>query len=154
MRKNTSYYLNEVGSSEIRYHKSLIKLLKMTLRWDYAKPSGTSEKLWRRQQIGNFLVVCPGCKPKDVYKWVSSHSPNPWPSCNTNKVSKMLIRMRKSCDNGGLSLCLATLKDTFDELPLRWDIKKPRNVDIHYWRRTQLTRYVNEFPSHKPKKIL
>ena len=47
-----------------------------------------------------------------------------------------------------------TVSDNFDQLPLRWDMKKPNDFDIHYWRRTQLKRYINKFPNDKRKKIL
>ena len=49
---------------------------------------------------------------------------------------------------------MTTLKDDIEQLSIRWDTRKPKEVNIHYWRRIQLTRYINEFPNHKPKKIL
>ena len=127
----------------------------MTLRWVYSKPAGTSDQSWRRQQIAKYLEASPGCTPKDVFSWLSSHSPNPWPSCCTNNIGKIMRRIRRTCSsNEGLVLCLATLEDNFEPPPFRWDIKKPRNLDIHCWRRTQLTLYLNKYPNHKPKKIL
>ena len=127
----------------------------MTLRWVYSKPAGTSNQSWRRQQIARYLELSPDCTPKDVFSQVSSHSPNPWPSCSKNNIGKIMRRMRMTCSsNKGLVLCIVTLEDNFEPPSFRWEIEKPRNVDIHCWRRTQLTRYVNKYPSHKPKKIL
>ena len=136
------------------YHQLLIKLFKMTLQWNYSKPEGTSDKTWRRQQVTNYLKACPGCKPKDVCSWVSSHSPNPWPLCNANNIGKIIRRILKPCLNEGISVCLATLNDNFEPLSFSWDMKKPRHVDIHHWRMIQLSRYINEFPNDKLKKIL
>ena len=114
------------------YHQLQIKLIKMTLRWDYSKPEGLSDKSWRRQQVTKYLKAYPGCKPKDVFSWVSSHSPKPWPLCNTNNIGKIMRRIHMPCINEGLSVCLGTLNDDFEPLSFIWDMKKPREVDIHH----------------------
>ena len=126
----------------------------MILRWHYSKPEGTTDNSWRRQQITIYLDASPGCKPKDVFYWLSSHSLYSWLLYDTNYIGKMR-RIQRSCyTKEGLSLFLLTLTDNFAQLPFRWDMKKPREFDIHYWRRTQLKRYLIEFPSHMNKKIL
>ena len=40
------------------------------------------------------MVLNPTDKPKVVLRWIQAQSPNPWPSCDTNKLGKLMRRIR------------------------------------------------------------
>ena len=127
----------------------------MTLEWDTAKPTAMNEKSWRRKQIAKFQDTNPKCKPKDVLAWVLSHVPNPWPSFDSNSIGKIMRRILKATKEiDGLSICHSILSYKFQPLLLKWDWKKPQDTSVNEWRRIQLTRYLIEFPTHKPNDVL
>ena len=33
-------------------------------------------------------------KPKDLLRWLQTQSPNPWPTCDANKIGKIMGRIR------------------------------------------------------------
>lgn len=35
-----------------------------------------------------------------------------------------------------------------------WDMRKPFDIDDNEWRKVQLTRYIERFPSDKPKSVI
>ena len=125
----------------------------MTIRQDKSKPIGTNDKSWHRLQITKFVEANPQCKPKDVFAWVSSHDPNPWPSCDRNIIGKIMRRIRNP-RKGGLSISHNILSFTFQTPEHKWNTKKPDEVDGKKWRRIQLTLYLDQFPTHKPRNVL
>ena len=54
----------------------------------------------------------------------------------------------------GLNICHSILSYDFQPLLLKWNRKKPQDTSVNEWRRIQLTRYLIEFPTHKPKDVL
>ena len=68
----------------------------MTLTWDMSKPSDINEKTRRSQQITKFVESNSDCKPKDILTCFSSHNPHPWPSCDSNRIGKIMRNIRKS----------------------------------------------------------
>ena len=127
----------------------------MALVWDAAKPIAMNEKSWRRVQIAKFLKLNPNCKPKDVLAWVMSQVPNPWPSCDSNRICKVMKTIRKTGKaKKGLSICHNIMSCDFKPLLLKWDLKEPHGTKVNEWRRNQLTRYLMEFPTHKPTDVL
>ena len=53
-----------------------------------------------------------------------------------------------------LSISRRTTAFDVDPLLVKWDMKKPPDVDVKKWRRVQLGRYLDVFPAHKPKDVL
>ena len=74
----------------------------MSYKWDTHIPDGINERTWRRMQIAQYCKIYPQSKPRDIMNWLGEQTPNPWPSCNSNIVSKILRRLRKSKETGGL----------------------------------------------------
>ena len=126
----------------------------MVYHWDRDKPESINDKTWRRKQIEKYLDYHPYCKPKDVVDWLEAQTPNPWPSCDTNSLGKIMRRLRKSTSKKCLFLCPTVQYDEYMPLVIKWDMRMPEEQDIHKWRRLQLTRYLDEYPEHKPKQVL
>ena len=63
--------------------------------WNSNKEAGCSDNKWRRIQIRRFLADYPGCSSKHskVFKWIRSHTPNPWPQCSANVLGKVMKRL-------------------------------------------------------------
>ena len=38
--------------------------------------------------------------------------------------------------------------------PLRWNYSIPPGINVNEWRRTQLSKYITQFPTHKPMTIM
>ena len=68
----------------------------MPYSWDRAKPEKTNVKTWRRLQVEQYVKIHPTKKPRDVLEWIQSHNPNPWPTCDTNNLGKIMRRLSKS----------------------------------------------------------
>ena len=121
-----------------------------------SKPRDINEKTWRRLQITKFVESNSDCKPKDVLTWISSHDPHPWPLCDSNRIGTIMRNIRKSDKprKKVLSIGHNIISFNFDPLMLKWNMKKPPDVHVNRWRRIQLTRYLDMFPTHKPKDIL
>ena len=122
----------------------------MVYQWDRAKPDTVNERTWRRQQIEKYIFENSNQKPQDVLNWIRSQNPNPWPSCDSNRLWKIIRRIRKK----NLSLWSMVLNTVFQPLMIKWDLRLPEGTNIHKWRRAQITRYLDEFPTHKPKQVL
>ena len=137
--------------------------------WDQAKPNGCNIKTWRRKQVQNFVIAHPHLsKPKEVMKWILAHNPNPWPNCNNNTLSKIINRLKKGRSPQGRAMASshdrADVNLTRDEVVMRFDFKplevkwqsNPNKelLDIHKWRRVQLSRYLKMYPDHGPTRIM
>ena len=68
----------------------------MQVNWDFSKPEDVNPKTWRRQQILKYIKINPDSQPMDVLAWMQQHTPNPWPSCDANKLGKIVRRLKKS----------------------------------------------------------
>lgn len=53
-----------------------------------------------------------------------------------------------------LSISRRTIAFDVEPLLVKWNMKKPPDVDVKKWRRVQLGRYLDVFPAHKPKDVL
>ena len=143
----------------------------MENKWDICKPVGTSETAWRRQQIANYLLQYPNSKPRHVIDWIKSQAPNPWPSCNSNALGKIMGRLRDNPGTDSPSCCRvpsshvrpSLVKSDISNvvagthvqlLMIKWDKRMPEAANVYKWRCTQLGRYLHVFPTHKPKQIL
>ena len=126
----------------------------MVFEWDSNKPEETNIKTWRRIQLERYIAFYPDHKPRDVIKWLKTQNPNPWPSCAPNHISKILIRLRKPSSQDEHKLTVSVFQDEIKPLSLNWDTRIPPNISVHKWRHVQLTRYVDEFPNHKPKQVM
>ena len=82
------------------------------------------------------------------------HNPNPWPSANANSLSKMITRISKTSVTGVISLCLSVSNTVFPPLTLQWDTCRPDDVNQNKWRRFQVSKYLEDNPSHKPRQVL
>ena len=86
------------------------------------------------------------------------HTPNPWPDCSTHKLSWWLGDIKENWiiqSSGILKLYLIrqVLSVNIRPISVKWDMRRPLDVDVHKWRRCQLRRYVDHFPLHKPKMV-
>ena len=68
----------------------------MKVKWDFSKPEDVNSKIWRRQQILKYIKINPDSQPTDIIEWMHKHTPNPWPSCNANKLGKIVNRLKKA----------------------------------------------------------
>ena len=126
----------------------------MSYKWDTHIPDGINERTWRRKQIANYCKLYPQSKPRDIMNWLGEQTPNPWPSCNSNIVSKILRRLKKSKETFGLVISKAVSSTDVPPLTLQWNFRKPLGTDVHKWRRAQIARYIDEYPMNKPRHAL
>ena len=131
---------------------NLSSLEDYTLYWNFQKPKGCSSRKWRRDQISRFLKSYPEYqrKPKQVLNWILSHNPNPWPISNTNTLSKIMNRMPAMELQNRPSSKFSDTKLNSNPIKISWNYKVPSNIDIHCWRKLQLSRYLDTFPNHGP----
>ena len=122
----------------------------MVYPWERAKPDTVNERTWSRQQIEKYIYENLTQKSKDVLNWMGSQNPKPWPSCDSNSFGKIIRRISKK----NLSLCSRVLNTVFQPLVIKWEMRLPEGTYIPNWRRAQLTRYLDEFSTHKPKQNL
>ena len=126
----------------------------MPNKWDRNKLQDVNDKTWRRPQLEQYVKMNPDHKPKDVLKWLQSQNPNPWPTCDSNNLTKIMGRIRKTASKKKLSVCSQVSCTEYQPLMLEWDWQMPPNCTVHNWRRVQLARYLDEFPDHKPKRVM
>ena len=72
----------------------------MEYKWDRCKPNGISDTKWMREQVTRFVSRNPGAKPRIVLAWINSHTPNPWPLCNTSRLGKLMKRILLKSESG------------------------------------------------------
>ena len=118
------------------------------------KPEQMNEKTQRRQQIEKYLEKNPEHKPKDLLDWLKSQDPNPWPTCSINGLGKIMRRIRKCPSQKPISVCLGVQSCEIMPLEIKWDMKIPVDSNVHKLRRVQLSWYLDEYPTHKPKQVL
>ena len=100
------------------------------------------------------MNVNKGAKPKDVLCWLQKHNPNPWPTANANSLSKIIRRIEKTSCTLGISLCLSVVDKVFPPLTLKWDARRPADINQNKRRHLQVKKYLDANPSHKPRQVL
>ena len=63
-------------------------------------------------------------------------------------------RLQKHTRGKALTLCPMIRYDEWEPLVIKWNMRRPPDKDIHKWRRIQLTRFLDKYPSKKPKQVL
>ena len=92
--------------------------------------------------------------------WISQKdSPNAWPECNTKKLSRLINIVKKTrthatCGSVKISSSRHLLVTDIQPKSLQWDSNMPSDLNVRFWRRVQLRRYLEQNPVHKPSKIL
>ena len=95
----------------------------MVYYWDRDKPESINDKTWRREQIKKYLRHNPQSQPKDVLGWIISQTPNPWPSCDTNSLGKIIRRLRKTTTGKDPTLCRMIRYDEVKPIVIKWDMR-------------------------------
>ena len=109
--------------------------------WDRLKPMDCSEQMWRRIQVGRYLESSLRAKPKEVLKWVLSHSPNPWPHVDSNAITKLVNRIKISRST------------QMHNAGIRKNIKESMTEMIMDSKLDQVRRLLNELPQRGREEI-
>ena len=130
-----------------------------SFRWEIEKPRNVDIHCWRRTQLTRYVNKYPSHKPKKILDQLEKHSPNPWPECNTKKLSRLInivkrTRTLATCGSVKISSSSHLLVTDIQPKSLQWDSNMPSDLNVRFWRRVQLLRYVEQNSAHKPSKIL
>ena len=129
----------------------------LLLRWDAKRHPNENVHLWRQFQITKYMDAFPEHKPRHVLQWISKQSPNPWPLCTAKAVFHVMSKIKKqwSCppikNNQEVSTDITVMAKNF---LLKWDAEMPTTCNVHSWRRSQIRKFMETYPQHKPRHIL